>query len=124
MARVTLDSLPDAINEVLNEYQDMTVRATHEIVQKVARDGAKAINSSAASSMDSKRYKSSWTMQSQNSRLGAEAEIYSRMPGLPHLLEHGHAVRGGGRNKGQRVHISPVANQIEQSLIRDFEVTL
>ena len=62
-------------------------------------------------------------MQSQNTRLGAEAVIYSRIPGLPHLLEHGHATRNGGR-KGQRVHISPVTDKINESLIREFEVTL
>jgi len=123
MARVTLESLPDAIEQVLNEYEDRTVRATHEIVQKVAKDGAKAINSSAAGVVGGRKYKSSWTSKSMNTRLGAEAVIYSKMPGLPHLLEHGHAKRNGGRTES-KVHIAPVADEISTSLIREFEVNL
>ena len=42
--------------------------------------------------------------------------LYSKVPGLPHLLENGHAKRGGGRVPG-KTHIAPV----EQELIKQFE---
>ena len=123
MARVTLESLPDAIAKVLEDYSEDTIRATHEVVKKVAADGAKAINSSASGAVGGKKYKRSWKARSENSRIGASAVIYSQMPGLPHLLEHGHANRDGGRTAG-RVHIAPVADTINESLVKGLEAKL
>ena len=42
--------------------------------------------------------------------------LYATVPGLPHLLEYGHAKRGGGRVPG-RAHIKPV----EDKITKDFE---
>lgn len=123
MARVTLESLPDAIAEVLEQYNEDTIRATHEAVKKVAVNGAKAINSSASGAVGGSKYKRSWTSKSENSRVGASAVIYSKIPGLPHLLEHGHANRDGSRTPG-RVHIAPVVDTINESLINEIEVKL
>ena len=115
--RVTLENLPDAIADILDEYEDETIRTSHEVVKKVAQAGARAVNSQVgAAGIGGKRYRSSWTVQSQNSRLDASATIYSRIPGLPHLLEKGHALRGGGRTRG-KPHIKPV----EEKLVKEFE---
>ena len=121
--RVTLNNLGDAIADVLEEFEDGTIRGLHQVVKKVAADGARAINSSAAGAVGGSKYKSSWTSKTDNSRLGASAVIYSKLPGLPHLLEHGHATRNGGRTAA-RVHIAPVVEKINQSLIKDIEVKL
>ena len=121
--RVTLDNLPDAIADILEEYGEDTIKATHEVVKKVAKAGAKEVNASASGTFKGENYKSSWTSKSMNTRLGAEAVIYSNMPGLPHLLEKGHAKRGGGRVNG-RVHIAPTAARIGKELIAGLEVTL
>lgn len=114
--RVTLDGLPDAIADILDEYEADTIRSTHDVVRKMAQTGARAVNSAASAAFGGKRYKSSWSAQIQNSRVDAGAVIYSRVPGLPHLLENGHAKRGGGRTTGKS-HIKPV----EEKLIKEFE---
>ena len=42
--------------------------------------------------------------------------IYKKTPGLPHLLEHDHALRGGGLYiSAQHKHIKPV----EEKLVKD-----
>lgn len=124
MKTVTLDKLPDAINEILEEYQDDSIRSMHVATQKIAQAGAKAINSSASGAVGGKRYKRSWTYQSENTRMDAAATIYSNIPGLPHLLEHGHAGSGGGRKgAGAHVHIAPVVEKINKEFEKEIEIS-
>ena len=121
--KITLEQLPDAINEILEEYEDDSIRKSHEVVQKLASAGAQAINSQAAGAVGGKRYKSSWTYTSQNTRLDAAATIHSRLPGLPHLLEHGHAGSNGRRGAGAHIHIAPVAEKLETEFERDISLS-
>ena len=63
------------------------------------------------------KYAAGWTSQAKEGRYSSQGIIYNRAkPGLPHLLEHGHAKRGGGRTDGKE-HIAPV----EQEVIKSFE---
>lgn len=117
MPRVTLNNLDTAISGILSKYAEETTTNLQQATKEVAQAGAKAINSEAGSKFKGKKYKSSWTYEVKNSRLGATATIYSKKPGLPHLLEHGHASRNGGRPVAGRIHIQPVNDEIE----RDFE---
>ena len=56
--------------------------------------------------------------------MGAKATLYNaKVPGLPHLLEHGHAKRGGGRVSG-RVHIAPVEEELEKAFTQELERAL
>ena len=77
---------------------------------------AKALNNASGSTFDGKKYKKSWTFTAETKRLYTVVTLHSKMPGLPHLLEHGHAKANGGRVKG-RVHIKPV----EEKLISQYE---
>lgn len=126
MRKVTLEGLPDAINEIIEEYQDDSVRSMHMAVQEVAQVGAKAVNSSAGV-FGGKKYKRSWKVQSENTRLEAKATIYSTVPGLPHLLEKGHAKKRGGRTLGftpGKAHIKPVEDTINKLLVKKVEQAL
>lgn len=118
MPKVTLNNLDTAISDILSKYADDTTAGLQQATKEVAQAGAKAINSEAGAKFKGKKYRSSWTYEVKNSRFGSEATIYSKKPGLPHLLEHGHAVRGGGRAPVPgKPHIEPVNQEIE----RDFE---
>ena len=116
MPRVTLNNLDTAISGILEKYAQDTTAGLQQAVKETAQVGAKAINSEAGAKFKGKKYRSSWTSEVRNTRLGATGTIYSKMPGLPHLLEYGHASRNGGR-VGGRPHIEPVNDKIE----RDFE---
>lgn len=114
--KVTPNNLGEAIAQVLEEYGDEVTKDMDEVTKKVGRVGVKALKSASAVFGGSGRYRKSWTSKLETERYGSTVTLYSTVPGLPHLLEHGHANRGGGRTPG-RTHIAPV----EQELIKEFE---
>lgn len=115
--KVTMEQLPGAIKEILDQYEGEINRFLPEITEEVGKTGVKALRTSAKQKFNGKKYAGGWRSVSERNRYGATVTIYNgRLPGLPHLLEHGHAKRGGGRVDG-RAHIAPV----EKKLITDFE---
>lgn len=114
--RVTLDNLASEIHKIVEEYCEGVVDGVDIGVQKTAQLGARALNAASGASFGGKKYRRSWTSQFVKQRTHSSAVLYSTKPGLPHLLEYGHAKRNGGRVPG-RTHIAPV----EQELIRVFE---
>lgn len=120
MARksVTLEQLPDAIASILNEYSGEITKNIPEITERVGKEGVKAVRNSAKSKFGGTgKYAKGWKTDVERKRLETTVTIYNaKLPGLPHLLENGHANRNGGRTPG-RAHIAPV----EAKLINDFE---
>lgn len=114
--KVTIDNLDEAIIGILNEYADDIDANIAIVTKKIGQTGAKALNSSAKTNFNGTKYSKSWTSTTEQGRLYTTVTIYSRIPGLPHLLEYGHALVGGGRVKG-RAHIQPV----EEKLIEEYE---
>ena len=115
--KVTMEQLPGAIREILEQYEGEINRFLPEITEEVGKTCVKALRTSAKQKFNGKKYAGGWRSVSERNRYGATVTIYNgRLPGLPHLLEHGHAKRGGGRVDG-RAHIAP----IEEKLITDFE---
>lgn len=113
----TIDNMDAAIMEILNDYEEFTVHTVREVTQKIAQRSVKTLKSSSRGSFGGTgKYAKGWTMTSEGGRYDTTVTIHNSTPGLPHLLEHGHAKRGGGRTPG-RVHIAPVENK----LINDFE---
>ena len=112
----TVDNMDAAIMDILDEYEEFTIQTVREATQRIAKEGVKALKSSSGVFGGSGKYARGWTSTSEGGRLGTTVTIHNRTPGLPHLLENGHAKRGGGRVSG-RVHIAPV----ESKLIGDYE---
>ena len=112
--RVTIDGLADAIKEICEEYSNDISLGVSDQAVKAAEAGAKAINSSAGGLFKGKRYKRSWTVQTEGGRYRTNAVIHSRVPSMPHLLERSHKTRHGSYSG--RPHIEPV----EQRLIQEY----
>lgn len=119
--KIPIDRLSAEINKILTEYGEEVQENVEEAAQKVTKAGAKAVKGNAQSTFKisknkKKNYAKGWTSTFETGRLSSQGIIYNKdLPGLPHLLEHGHAKRNGGRTDG-RPHIAPV----EQKLIEDF----
>ena len=104
--------------KILEKYGDDVKDNVNNIVKDITKKGATALKGESRSTFGGTgKYASGWTSQTETGRFSAQGTIYKgTVPGLPHLLEHGHANRGGGRTPG-RVHIAPV----EEQLVREFE---
>lgn len=126
MAKKTpADKLSEAIKSALQEYTEDVSAGLGKAVSDVTKKGAQAVKSAAKQSFGgSGKYGAGWTSKVETTRLSTSGVIYNKtLPGLPHLLEHGHAKRGGGRTPG-REHIAPVEEQIAQEFEEEVKKNL
>ena len=115
--KVTIDTLDDEIKKILNQYQNETTEHLADITKAIGRKGAQALKNESQATFNGNKYYKGWGYTVEPGRLYTKVIIHNKkLPGLPHLLEFGHAKVGGGRVEG-RAHIAPVENE----LIRDYE---
>ena len=114
--KVDISKIDTAIMKALDKYAEDLQGNLDTITKSVARAGARELQQKSASAFKGEKYQKGWKVQINNSRTGTTATIYNQRPGLPHLLEKGHAKRNGGRVEG-RPHIAPV----EEELIDKFQ---
>ena len=109
MASNSLD-LEAAVKEIFREYSAQAEIVANRVIPAVAKDAAKKLQTQADTPRRSGKYAKSWTVTVEKSRLKVHAIVHAKKPGyrLAHLLEYGHARRGGGRNVDAIVHITPV----------------
>ncbi len=103
---ITVDELADVINEGLQEYVDLANNEVKSAVKKSASAVRKQISGTAP--VKTGRYAKSWKVKTtaESSNL-LEQTVYSPTRYmLSHLLEKGHAKRGGGRVRAIP-HIAP-----------------
>lgn len=125
--KVTLENFADVVSKTLEDYGEEVVENMTLVTKTVAQKGVSALRSSAGSHWSGKkgkRYSSGWRVWYEQTRLGMDATIYNTaMPGLAHLLEHGHETVSGGRTRAI-VHISPIEQEIVETYQREVEKRL
>lgn len=111
----------DLARVVQKELEDYVERSTETVKAVVEDSTQEAVNELKQHSPKNRgKYARGWTSTATNeTNLALTKTIHNRTPGLTHLLENGHAKRGGGRVEGIR-HIAPV----EEKMIRQFEERL
>ena len=118
--RVSIDEFPGAVMEHLEEYVFMAAEEVKEAVRTVSEDVKAEIQAHAP--VKTGKYKASWTVTkveetSQSLVNTVHSEKYYR---LTHLLENGHAKRGGGRTRSFP-HIAPGEDLAEKELVEIAE---
>lgn len=97
----------EAVKGVMDHYTVQISEAVQAVIPEVANEAAKKLRQT--SPRRGGQYAKSWKVKHEKGRLKVGATVYADAPGyrLAHLLEFGHAKRGGGRVNGI-VHIEPV----------------
>lgn len=97
----------EVVKKYLDDYGGECIDVMTEVIPKVAKDAAKKLK--AESPKGPKGYAKGWTVTVETGRMRVGAKVHGKHGTyqLAHLLEHGHANRGGGRTAA-RVHIKPV----------------
>ena len=114
--RVSVDQMADAIMDGLLEYAELAADVMKGCVKKAGNTVKK--EAQAGAPVRTGKYKKSWAVKRQRETSNTlEVVVHSRNRyQLTHLLEKGHAKRGGGRVKAIP-HIAPV----EEKGIRELE---
>ena len=114
--KCTIDNLTKTIMEGLQEYADLASEDVKAAVRKAGKNVKADIAANAPKRTGA--YSKSWTVKTQKETANSlEVVVHSKNRyQLAHLLEHGHAKRGGGRVAG-KPHIAPA----EEKAIKELE---
>lgn len=102
----SIDDMADLINQGLEEYAALAASSVKAAVRKSAKTVKEQISENAP--VKTGRYAKSWTAKTteENSQRLVQTVCSPTRYMLAHLLEKGHAKRGGGRVAG-KPHIAP-----------------
>lgn len=123
--KIQVDQLADAVMKALDGYTKDMAQDTKDAIQKVGKEGLQALKANSpvrANGGKPGSYKKGWrfkVIEESNDKINAVLHNATN-PGLPHLLEHGHALRQGGRARAIE-HIAPVEEQVCEQLEREIE---
>lgn len=113
--RVTVDEMADAIMEGLQKYAELAADVMKDCVKKAGNTVKK--ETQAGAPVKTGRYQKSWAVKRQKETSNTlEVVVHSKNRyQFTHLLEKGHAKRGGGRVKAIP-HIAPAEEKGIQEL--------
>ena len=111
----SIDNLAEEVTKGLQEYSELADDEMKKAVRKTATSVKKEISANAPH--DTGTYAKSWTSSKvKETSHNLQMTVHSRNRyRLAHLLEKGHAKRGGGRVQG-RPHIAPAEKNGEELL--------
>ena len=118
---IPINKLADTIADGLKEYANLATEDLKSAVKKTGNNVKKQIQSTAPK--DTGAYAKSWSVKkTKETSNSLEVTVHSRNRyQLAHLLEHGHAKRGGGR-VAARPHIAKAEENaidtLEQEIIK------
>jgi len=121
MAKISIDKLAAEIAKGLADYSQDVVEKVNVSSEKVGKAAVKQLKQT--SPKKTGKYAKSWTMSTEK-EIGQPHKriIHAKAPHyrLTHLLEHGHAKRGGGRVEG-KPHIRPAEEEVIREFTREVE---
>ena len=120
---VSINEMGDAIMEELEKYSKLATDDLKAAVKETAASVRKDIQTGAP--VDTGKYKKSWSVKNvREDSESIELVVHSRNRyQIAHLLEHGHAKRGGGR-VAAKPHIASAEQRGNEKLVQTIEQKL
>ena len=121
MANVNIDQLAAEIAKGLADYSQDVVEKVDVSSEAVGKAAVKRLKETSPKRYG--KYAKSWTMTTEKAIGQPDLRIiHAKAPHyrLTHLLEHGHAKRGGGRVEG-KPHIRPAEEMVIQEFVAEVE---
>ena len=123
---IPVDAFAAEIASLMSEVNGVVKSNSRKAVQRACRQGKKSVKVNAEGlgvhhGTTWARYIAGWSYTTAESGNVYTGEIGNELvPGLPHLIEKGHARVGGGRVQGYE-HISPAADKTFKEYERQME---
>ena len=116
MARkVTLEQFGAALEKIVDEYADSVYKTGIHAVEQATKQAQREVKAN-SSGIGHGKYSGGWSTQVDKTEISATGYVYNRRPGLPHLLEFGHAKVNGGRTEA-RPHVQPAQDAVDKVLM-------
>lgn len=120
---ISIDEMDSAIMEELEKYAELASDDLKAAVKETAASVRKDIQAGAP--VDTGKYKKSWSVKNvHEDSESIDLVVHSRNRyQIAHLLEHGHAKRGGGR-VAAKPHIAAAEQRGNEKLVTTIEQKL
>ena len=117
---VSIEDFSAVVKRGLEEYCEFSAEEVKQIVGEVGENVKKEIMEKAP--VDTGAYRKSWRVSKEKETATSLSVVVhsEKHYRLTHLLEKGHAKRGGGR-VAARVHIAPAEANAEKQLLEKIE---
>ena len=112
---VSIEQLADQIESLMREYTTDVVDEVYDAVFDAADEAKDELKET--SPERTKRYKRGWSVRRTRGANFVQAIVHNREYRLVHLLEKGHAKRGGGR-VAAIPHVKPAEDAANARLIK------
>lgn len=120
---ISIDDLAKEVNKACEVYADDVNRKIKEIIPGVAKDTVKELKTT--SPKRTGQYAKGWGVKNESVRLTTTATVYNKKRyRLTHLLEKGHASRGGGRTVPPKPHIGKAEQKAINDVIKRIKAEL
>ena len=126
MPSIKINALSSEITKLMEEYADDVAAEMKEETKQIAKDTVAVLKkTSPKRAGGGKHYQSGWAVTTESEKSHAIGLVIhnKKKPGLTHLLEKGHAKRGGGRVNG-KPHITPAEQQAVETYEKRLKVRL
>lgn len=120
--KISVNQLGDTVQKLLDEYGDDVLYVVEDAVKAVAKDTRKDLKG-ASPKGDTGTYSKSWSVKTERGRFSTVSTVYSKKPGLPHLLEFPHMMRNGKYSNPQQ-HIAPINDKAGERLEAEIKERL